>query len=466
MSYKAIINVFIAVVLGLSVSALHAGNDRDDERHEKRLPRAVTDSDYYDNGRPDPAKVKLGQFLFFDKILSGNENIACATCHHPMAGTGDGLSLPVGEGARGLGATRDTGSGLDAVHERVPRNAPHLFNLGATEFNVMFHDGRVQINADHPSGFDSPAGDDLPIGLDNVLAVQAMFPVTSATEMAGQVTENDVADAAAVNNLAGVGGVWDQLAGRLRNIPEYVELFKAAFSDEIQSDADITFVHAANAISAYEAATWRADDSPFDQYLRGDKRAMSPAAKRGMRLFYGKAKCDSCHSGVFQTDQQFHAIAMPQIGPGKGDNLPGYSDGHDDFGRERVTGIPMDRFKFRTPTLRNVALTAPYGHAGAYDKLEAVLRHHLNPEAALYEYDVTQCLLPERNDLDLLDFQVMSDPNRLASIAAASEIGRIRMKEGQIADLIAFLHALTDPAGMDMRNDIPRRVPSGLSLVE
>ena len=139
------------------------------------LPTPADDTDYYDAGSPDPGKVALGRQLFFDKMLSGNLNIACATCHHALTDTGDGLSLPVGEGGRGLGVTRDTGVGADAIHERVPRNAPPVFNLGAREFTTLFHDGRVQIDPTQPGGFRSPAGDTLPEGLDNVLAVQAMF---------------------------------------------------------------------------------------------------------------------------------------------------------------------------------------------------------------------------------------------------------------------------------------------------
>ncbi len=271
-----------------------------------RLPRPVTDRDYHDGGNPNPDKVQRGQSLFFDKLLSGNRNISCATCHHPLTGTGDGLSLPVGEGGLGLGPTRDTGSGRDAVHERVPRNAPALFNLGAREFRVMFHDGRLMEDSRHPSGFQSPAGDDLPPGLDNALAAQAMFPVTSGAEMAGQPGENPIADAAAAGKLAGPDGVWEQLARRLRDIPEYVALFKQAYPDEITESEDISFVHAANAIAAFEADFWRSDDSPFDRFLRGKRGAMSPSAIWGMGLFYGKAGCHSCHGGVFQTDHGFH----------------------------------------------------------------------------------------------------------------------------------------------------------------
>ncbi len=436
------------------------------KKHGKqKQPSPVKNQDYYDNGAPDPTKVELGRLLFFDKILSGNQNTSCATCHHPFNFTGDGLSLPIGEGAMGLSVTRNTGVGPDAVHERVPRNAPHIFNLGAKEFDKMFHDGRVSINPGAPSGFDSPAGTDLPLGLDNVLAVQAMFPVTSFAEMAGQPGENTIADAAGVNNLAGPGGVWEQLAQRLQAIPEYVDFFIVAFGD-INNAGDITYAHAANAIAAFEAKFWRADNSPYDRYLRGEKDAMSPEAKRGLRLFYGKAGCAQCHSGKFQTDQEFHAIAMPQIGPGKGDNQAGYADGHDDFGRERVTGDTADRFSFRTPTLRNIQLTAPFGHAGAYNTLEAVVEHHLDAVDALFNYDQTQAVLPPRPDLNAIDFVVMDDPARLNAIASANELNKVKLKGKQFDDLIAFLRSLTDPASVDLRGDVPLQVPSGLPVFE
>ena len=427
--------------------------------------QAATDADYYDDGAPPNAKVELGRNLFFDKILSGNLNDSCASCHHPMAWSGDGLSLPVGEGGRGLGITRDTGEGDDAIHERVPRNAPPVFNLGAREFTRMFHDGRVAEDPTSETGFISPAGDQLPFGLENSLAVQAMFPVTSPAEMAGQAGENAQANAAALDMLAGEGGVWDIIAKKLQAVPAYVEMFKEAYFDEIFSAEDITFVHAANAIAAFEAREWRFDNSPFDQFLRGDVRALTVEESHGMRLFYTKAGCGNCHSGVFQTDQEFHAIAMPQIGPGKGDNLPGYIDGHDDFGRERVTDDFYDRFKFRTPTLRNIALSAPYGHSGAYNSLEAMVHHHLDSVESLHNYDQSQAVLPSTNsDLDDLDFVVMNDHNRRDAIAEASELGQLVLRDREFDALLAFLHALTDPRAIDLRRDVPATVPSGLPV--
>ena len=426
------------------------------------LPGAVVDEGFYPR---DELKEQLGQFLYWDKLLSGNLNISCATCHHSLAGTGDGLSLPVGEGGQGLGVTRNTGTDGEEIHDRVPRNAPPVWNLGHSSMNAMFHDGRVQPDPSQPSGFMSPAGDQLPPGLDNVLAVQAMFPVTAGAEMAGQPGENPIADAGAAGNLGGPGGVWARLGWRLRQVPEYVDMFIAAF-DDIDEASDITYVHAANAIAAYEAIAFRADNSPFDRFLRGQWGAMSMSQIRGAALFYGRARCNECHTGPFQTDMDYHAIGMPQIGPGKGANAPGYSDGRDDFGREAVTGDENDRYRFRTPPLRNVDLSAPYGHDGVYDSLEAVIRHHLRARWSLNHFDQSQCRLPSRPDLDALDFVVMNDPPRRHEIARRVEIRRRFLSDGQVADLVEFMHALTDPASLDLRDTIPDRVPSGLPMYE
>lgn len=452
MSYQKIVNIYVTLFLLSGVTNVFADG-------KIRLSDSVSDEDFYIIKGDNSEKVELGKFLFYDKILSGNKNTSCATCHHSLTDTGDGLSLPVGEGGRGLGVTRNTGKGRHAIVERVPRNAPHIFNLGAKEFTAQFYDGRVEFDPSYPSSSFSPAGYDLPEGLDGVLASQAMFPVTSTTEMAGQSGENRVATAAANDDLP---RVWELLAKRLRRNPEYVELFKSAYPDEIQSKQDIDFVHAANAIAAYEAVAFRADNSPFDQFLKGDRSAISKEAKKGMQLFYGKAKCGTCHSGKFQTDQSFHATAMPQIGPGKGHG----PSGHEDFGREDVTGDVEDRFKFRTPSLRNIALTAPYGHDGAYDTLEAMVRHQLDPVVAINNYDMSQVTLPSREDLDELDFLVQNNSALVKNIANANELEPVNLSERQFQHLMAFLHALTDSSSIDLRKTVPKKVPSGLRLYD
>lgn len=445
------------------------------ESHAKGLlPKPAGDSDFFENGQPDAAKVTLGKFLFFDKILSGNKNISCATCHHPLTSTCDGLSLPVGEGGRGLGVMREPlaiGSYLiidqepkllGGIRERAPRSAPPIWNLGAREFVRMFYDGRVEVsNNPRFNGFQTPAGEDLPPGLDNALAAQAMFPVTSLTEMAGQPEDhnpgNEIAPPASNDNFT---SVWKRLADRLRQIDEYVDLFKSAYP-EIKTCNDITFVHAANAIAAFEAFAWRADNSPFDRYLRGEKTALTLTQKAGMRIFYSKGQCFQCHSGTFQTDHDFHAIAMPQIGPGRGGMEP------EDIGRGEVIG-PDGDYQFRTPSLRNVALTGPWGHDGAYNTLEATIDHHLNPIKAYDNYDRTQAILPSQNRDDLAenDFAVLDTPDYSTNIKNANELDSIPLSKKEIQYLIDFLHALTDPDSLNLRSDQPLSVPSGLPIAD
>ena len=126
----------------------------------------------------------------------------------------------------------------------------------------------------------------------------------------------------------------------------------------------------------------------------------------------------------------------------------------------------MHRYRFRVPPLRNVALTAPYGHSGAYDTLEAIVRHYLDPIGALNDYDQGQAVLPSRADLDAIDFVVMDDAASRQDIAAANQSMPVSLSEREIDDLMAFLHALTDPAALDMRHIVPDSVPSGLTLAE
>ncbi len=462
-----------------------------------QLPEPAVDGDYHDGGAPPPAKVDLGRFLFFDKILSGNRNIACATCHHPALATTDRLALGFGEGPTGLGPERRVGSTkATGVHQRIPRNTSALFNLGAKEFTRLFHDGRVETDPEgyYEGGFISPAKWRLPKGLDNVLAVQAMFPVVSPAEMAGQEGENSIADSVSRNNLAGPGGAWEQLSERLRGIPEYVELFKEAFPEQVDAGDDVSYILAANAIAAFETSAFRADESAFDRHLRGDTGALGPAAARGMSLFYGRAGCSGCHSKKFQTDHHFHAIAMPQVGPGKADGgdagywaVSGEKAFLEDLGRGSVTALSEDDFKFRTPSLRNVELTGPWGHDGAYPTLEDVVRHHADPVAALEVYRLRADVLPplpgvlevtaEGSSLSqdwlsgvrlkgflMRDAWIQRRPSQRARIAAANELAPVPLSEQDIEDLLAFLGSLTDPSARDLGDVVPTRVPSALPV--
>ena len=400
----------------------------------------------------NPNAARLGQLLFFDPILSGSKTVSCATCHHPRMATGDGVSLGLGDGGSGIGPDRVVGT-KNVPEQRIPRNSPALFNLGAAEFTSFFHDGRLQVDASRPSGIRTPLGQDMVQGFASALSAQAMFPVLSGDEMAGHYSENDVAQATRQGFITGPDGVWSILTTRVGSIPAY----RAAFTDLI-GDRDIAFTDISDMIAAFVAHEWRADNSAFDAYLR-DGTALPDPAMRGMELFYGKAGCSGCHSGQLQTDHGFHAIAMPQIGPGKAARFERHNR---DKGRMRVTGDMADAFRFRTPSLRNIAQTEPYGHAGAYATLEGVVRHHLDPVEALYAYDPKQAVLP--NLPGAADFNILAQPAEIAAIAAANELEPVTLTDTEVSQIMAFLETLTDEHSLTGRMGIPQTVPSGLPV--
>ena len=397
----------------------------------------------------DPALVALGRALMFDKELSGNRDVSCATCHDPASHSSDGLPLSIGSGGVGAGAARTLGT----AGQFVPRNAQELFNRGYPEFTSMFWDGRVARRTG--GGFDGPVGTALPDGISGPLAAQAMFPVFTRLEMRGQPGDRD--HFGAPNELAAVADddpaqVWAALMTRLRAIDEYVALFQAAYPGI--PPEQLGFQHAANALAAFQTAAFTSAGSPFDDYLRGDDDALTPAAKRGAVLFFGSAGCPQCHRGPHLSDQQFHNVGVPQIGPGFSSEEP------QDFGRGGVSGVAGERYRFRTPPLRNVELTGPWMHDGAYNTLSATVRHYINAHEALTTYDDSGIRTELRgtylDDPAILDAMLQTlDP----AVQTALTIG-----DAQVEDLVAFLRALTDPAAADLGALVPTSVPSGLPV--
>jgi cytochrome c peroxidase len=414
------------------------------------LPAPLTDDDF----RPiDPAEAALGQLLFYDPILSGARDVACATCHHPRFGTADGLSLGLGDGGIGLGTDRVADKD-NLPEERIPRNAPALFNLGIKDLRVLFHDGRIAVDDTRPGGIRTPLDEDMTAGFASLLSAQTMFPVLSPDEMAGHYTESDVARAVRQGVLTGQGGAWDLIARRVADIPAYAQMFRDVYP-HVQGPDDIAFTDISNAIAVFMEDEWRSDNAPFDAVLRG-QGALPPLAASGMDLFYGRGGCSDCHSGPLLTDQDYHAMGAPQIGPGKKARFETLAR---DEGRAEVTGLPEDMFAFRTPSLRNVALTAPYGHAGSHADLAAFVADHADPVAALARYDAGQAVLPA---LDVEDDSIMSDPAEVAAIAAAVTTPPVVLSPDDVTALVAFLDSLTDPAAVKGRLGVPDAVPSGL----
>ena len=415
------------------------------------LPAPLADDDF----RKDPeAVVMLGRDLFYDPILSGNREVSCATCHHPRFATGDGVSLGVGDGGKGLGPDR-VADPKNPPEARVPRNAPPLFNLGHAGLTVLFADGRIEADDTRPAGFRTPLETDMPLGFDGILSAQTMFPVLSPTEMAGHYSENEISTAVRQGRFTGEGGAWGLIAARVAKVPAYADAFHAAYPET--KARGIGFTDISNAIAAFMAEEWRADASPFDAHLRGET-PLTGAAADGMALFYGPAGCAECHSGPLMTDQKFHAMGAPQLGPGKAESFETHAR---DLGRMRVTGNPDDAYAFRTPMLRNVTKTGPWGHAGGHDDLRAFLADHAEPVIGLTRY-TPAAVLPEVGLEN--DWRVMDDPAERDAIAAAVRVDPRPLSDAELDALMAFLETLTDEASLKGKYGIPDSVPSGLPV--
>ncbi|SMY09140.1 cytochrome-c peroxidase [Flavimaricola marinus] len=415
--------------------------------------RPVTEADY---APVNLQEALLGQQLFYDPILSGNRTVSCATCHHPDFATSDGVSLSLGDGGIGLGPERRPDPD-NPPEQHIPRNAPALFNLGATEFTALFHDGRIAVDPDRPGGLRTPLDDEMVVGFANLLSAQTMFPVLSQDEMAGHYTENEIARAVRQGLITGPDGAWALISDRVAQIPAYAEAFTAVYPHITEPD-QIAFTDISNAIAAFVAHEWRSDTSPFDAYLRGGP-ALPAEAEAGRVLFYETLGCAGCHAGPFQTDHGFHAMGDVQIGPGKAARFESHAR---DEGRFRVTGHTDDLYAFRTPSLRNIAETAPYGHAGAYAELADYLRAHADPAAAWAGYGHAAARVAP---LEADTWRVLDDPAERAAILATVTGPGVTLSDAEVAALIAFLEQLTDPVALTGRLGIPAAVPSGLPVV-
>ncbi len=416
-------------------------------------PPPVTDAMF---APTTPEMVAVGHLLFWDPILSGNRNISCATCHHPKFGTSDGVSLSLGEGATGLGSDRIIDPD-NRPEQRIPRNAPAMFNLGAMEFTTLFHDGRIQADPAQPNGLRTPLDQEMVQGFSGVLSAQTMFPVLSQDEMAGHYSENEISKAVRSGRLTGQDGAWDLIAQRVRAIPAYQSAFEAALP-EVAAGRAIAFTDISNAIADFITWEWRSDDSPFDRHLR-DEVALSGEALRGMELFYGAAACSTCHSGPFLTDHQFHAMGVPQFGPGKAERFENHAR---DEGRFRVTGREVDRYAFLTPSLRNIALTAPYGHTGSHRDLAAFVAYHADPATGVAAYERDQPVLHDFDGKPI--WTAMDDPQERARITAAVATPPIQLSPEDVTALTTFLSSLTGATAPTGRLGIPDTVPSGLPV--
>lgn len=382
------------------------------------------------------ALVSLGQALFFDPELSGNRNTACASCHLPSLHAGDGRHLSIGQ----------TGA-------RLPRQVVEPFNRSFA--TSLFWDGRLELRDGVIVG---PVA--FPDGIETLLEAQALLPLLDRDEMRGE--QGDVAEDGQTNELAALDDalateIWAAVLARLLAIEGYRELFVAAYPRvPIES---LSIVHVARAIAAFESRLWELSDTPFDRFLGSvsqapEDEALDETQRKGAELFFGDAGCARCHGGPLLTDGLTHAIGVPQIGPGR--------DGAgNDEGRFAVTGDPADRFAFRTPSLRNVMVTGPYMHDGAFTRVEDAVRHHLDPRGSLATYN--PLVLPD----DLRD-QVHHDQNEAIAAQIDPEVLPYRtITDEEIWQIVTFLEALTSDTerGVAPEAGVPETVPSGLPVI-
>ncbi len=267
-------------------------------------------------------KVALGKSLYFDKRLSADNTVACSTCHDPALGFADGKKVAVG-----------------IKNQKGTRNSPTVLNAVFNEF--QFWDGRA------PS-----------------LEEQSKQPLINPVEM-GLPSH-------------------DAVVAKVKGIPEYVKAFQGVFGGEVTID------RLAQAIAAYER-TLLSGNSPFDRFQAGGP--LPDAAKRGWVVFQNKGRCITCHAfnstSPFFTDNKFHNIGVAMNAKSfaalarraaalNSSNLSSlaHDPAYAELGRFLVTRQPKDIGAFKTPGLRNVALTAPYMHDGSQATLQDVVEFY------------------------------------------------------------------------------------------
>ncbi len=272
------------------------------------------------NNPSTPEKIALGRLLFFDPILSGNKDVACATCHLPEFNFAEFMETSIGVNGLGTGSKRRFLEPNDIPF--VKRNSQAVLN---TAFNGI--QNNVPYEAESaPMFWDSRA---------KGLEAQAVMPIKTFEEMMGHAyTEENIIPA---------------ILKRVKSIPTYQQLFENAFGKDAINESNL-----GKAIASYER-TLVATNTRFDQYMRGDSNALSLSEKDGMNLFL-KTGCAKCHSGPMFSDYKQHTLGVP------------------DTGNRNETDTGTDgQYKFRTPTLRNLRYTAPYMHSGKFATLEQVL---------------------------------------------------------------------------------------------
>ncbi|APQ16036.1 cytochrome-c peroxidase [Maribacter hydrothermalis] len=350
LNFKKIIELFLFLCIPLLTSCVSDNKKKSDQYIAIPIPKAnklvnalPLEIKSPVNNPQSKEKINLGRLLFFDPILSGDKDVACATCHHPDNGYAEFRDISIGVNGTGFGLAREF---------KKPNNIPFLKRNAHTIINTAFN-GINSLDTYSPE--DSPMFWDSRV---NSLETQAIEPIKTLEEMRGLNFSEDE--------------ILKEVVLRLKEIPEYQKLFNNSFNE---ANA-ITIDNIGKAIAAYER-TLITNNSSFDKYMRGDTEAISLGEKKGFQLFK-KVGCINCHNGPMFSDYKIHTLSVPENNKL---SIP-------DNGFEQ-------QFGFRTPTLRNLRFTAPYMHNGTLTNLKAVLEFYedlsfnksRNPEVPIHTVD-------------------------------------------------------------------------------
>jgi cytochrome c peroxidase len=435
-------------------------------------------------GRPvDQRLAGVGRLLFFDPILSLHGDNSCAGCHVPAWGFGDSQSIAIGVNNHGI-------AGPDRFGPRNQRRAPSVLNSAL--FRRQMLTGRFESlsldGLDNSMGFrfpppegtaKFPPGDPL---VRTLLAAQSHIPTTDLVEMAGftgtagtigpeyDQFDDGLGDPVPAPDQSGYRNepIRAAVAARVNSVPLYREYFSRILGGPLPP-AGIDYPMIARALAEFQISLTFAD-APIDRYARGFRSAMTQSQKRGALLFFGRAGCVACHAVSGTSNEMFsdfenHVTGVPQIatvfGAASGNVKFDGPGADEDFGAEKTSHDPADRYAFRTSPLRNVGVQPAFFHNGAFTQLEDAIHYHLDVIASAPGYDPEMAGL--KHDLTLRRGPI---PPVLAKLDPRL-LTPITLTPAEFTDLVEFVrHGLLDHRAVpdSLCTILPLAVPSGMDM--
>lgn len=428
----------------------------------------------------NPELADLGRLLWFDVLGGLHDDNTCGGCHSPTNGMGDTQSVAIGI----------QNNHLVGPHRKGPRNQRRTpMAVNTAFYPSLMWNGRFSAPSGDP--FDNslgflfpppegstkfPARDPVIVHL---LIAQAHIPPTELVEVAGftgtagtiaprfDIFDDGQGETVPPPDVSGFRNepIRQAVLGRLNGSSAYRMLFGALFPS-VADGGGIDFTMFARAIAEFEFTLVFAN-APIDRFARGESDALTAAEKKGALLFFGKARCVSCHavsgkSNEMFSDFQMHVAGVPQIAPffgvGEGNVIFDGPGEDEDFGLEQITGSSADRYKFRTSPLRNAALQPAFFHNGAFTKLEDAMSFHLN--APVYARAYNPVTAGVSRDLQYRLGPIEPVLARLDPLLENS----IHLSEEEFENLVAFVkQGLLDPRARrhNLCQLVPASVPSG-----